>query len=217
MANDILPLPADPGTIGRREAAASRTEDSITKYWPRVIVENRRVGTGTYIAHTGAHVVLAAAQAAGVGFWYLFNPAGSTFLVALRRIEFMSQLGTVLATPTSPRLLAKLFTFTGTHTGALITPGKQRASYPTPGARLSTASTGATITEGAEIFSFLPMASYTAVNGVAASSADWTPDTDGMPVLGAGEGVMFKQPDAGTAADTRRFVTNIAWEEFTEF
>jgi hypothetical protein len=180
-----------------------------------VIPISERVRTGVYLAQTGAHVVGATADLATAGRWFLINPIGSTVLVALRRVEFMAQMGSALATPTSPRLQLERFTFTGTASGATITPAKRATSDAAGVAKLLTATTGLVTTAGAAIYAFLPVASGTAVGFADATTADWLPDEDGMPVLAAGEGIVFRQADAGTVSDTRRYVTNIAWDEYT--
>jgi len=211
MPDSSIVLPVD--STGKALRTFNRAANLHDQY---VVTTNGRVVTGTYISQTGAHVVLAAAHAAtAAGFWFLTNPVGSTVLVALRRIEFASQMGSILVTATSPRLQAERFTFTGTSTGAVIVAAKQATADATQVARLASATTGLTPTAGAAVFAFLPVASATAVAFVAAAVADWNPDADGQVILAAGEGVVFRQADAGTTADTRRFVTNIAWEEFT--
>lgn len=218
MATGNQAFPPDPPVVGTRHAVRSRTEDAITKLWPRVHVEDNRVRTGIFSCQTGIHVVAATAQAATAGFWWLINPVGSTVIVALRRIEFMSQIGSALATPTSPRLQVERVTFTGTASGASPTPAKVRSADAANTASLRTASTGLTLTAGAAVYAFLPITAITATSGGgAAAVADWNPDNNGMPLLAAGEGLVLRQADNGTASDTRRFVTNIAWEEFTEY
>lgn len=217
MATSHQPFPSDPAVVGQRHATRTRTEDAVTKHFPRVLPEDNRVRSGVFACQTGIHVVQAAAQAATAGFWWLINPVGSTVLVALRRVEFMTQIGTVLNTPTSPRIQLERVTFTGTPTGAQVTPARVRTADGANTATLRTASTGLTLTAGAAIYAFMPVASQTAGSGIPPGQGDWNPDNNGMIILAAGEGIVCRQPDAGTASDTRRFVTNIAWEEFSEY
>ncbi len=204
-----------PDSTGKKARSRQRVIGANTIEESYVITVSARVKSGVYVVNTGAHVIAAAAHAATVGFWWLLNPVGSAVLVSLRRVEFASQLGSVLATPTSPRITIERVTFTGTHSGALITVADADSVAPTPTSRLSLASTGATLAAGAVAFAFLPIASATAVGYTAAAVMDWTPDEDGQLVLAAGEGIVCRQPDAGTTADTRRFVTNIAYDEYT--
>lgn len=188
-----------------------------------VVVTSARTRTGMYRVATGAHVVLATAHAATAGFWWLINPVGSGVAVALKRVAFMSQHGSVLATPTSPRITLERVTLTGTATGASITPSRRVrtavAGLPadaTPVGSLRTASTGLTLTAGEAFRQFFPVAALTAVAAVPPGEDDHAPDMeDEETILAAGEGIVCRQADAGTTGDTRRFVTNLAWEEFT--
>lgn len=178
-----------------------------------VVSRNR---TGVYLGNTGAHTVLAAAHGALAGFWYLVNPVASGILLALRRIEFASQMGSVLAAPTSPRLTLKKFTTTTNPTAAPTPPVKVKTSMANSVGVLVTAATSMTMTVlGGQIFSFFPTASATAVGYAPPGASDWNPAEEGMPVLEPGERFLFQQSDAGTASDTRRFVSNLAWEEYT--
>jgi hypothetical protein len=218
MGESYIQLPTD--SSGKKVRTRQRTVGANTIEEQYIIVQNERVITGIYIGHTGAHVVQASAHATTglAGFWWLTNPVGSSVSVALRRVEFMSQLGSALATPTSPRIVLERFAFTGTHTGTAIVAAKRATADATQVARLASATTGMTITGsavGAQLFAFLPIAGATAVGYTAATAADWNPDDDGQTVLAAGEGIICRQADAGTTSDTRRFVTNIAWSEFT--
>lgn len=213
MPEAVIQLPAD-GT-GKNVRTRSRTVSATTVHEQYFIPQRQRVLSGVYLAQTGAHVIAATADTAPAGRWFLFNPVGSTVLVALRRVSYCSQLGSALAATSSPRLTLRLFTATGTASGASITPGKQDSTAPTATAKLRSANTGLTITSGADIYSFLPTASATAVGYAPPGAIEYEPQEDGMPVLRAGEGIYLTQADAGTASDTRRYLTNIAWEEFT--
>lgn len=169
---------------------------------------------GVYYCQTGAHLVLAAADAATAGRWFLVNPIGSSVTVRLRRLRFMSQLGSALVAVTSPRLQMELFTFTGVPSGASITPGKRNSNDATNVASLRTANTGMAITVGAAIMAFFPVASATAVAYNTPAMYDWNPDVERDIILSPGQGLLFRQADAGTASDTRRYLTSIVWEEF---
>ena len=221
MPKSFIPYGPDPGTVARRSATlkgASETRDGETDTFHHDVVVTRddRNDTGIYLVQTGAHVVQAAAHAATAGFWFLINPVGATTLLALRRVEFMSQLGSALLTPTSPRIQLERFTFTGTATGAVVAPASANSAFPAATGSLRTANTGLTITSGAAVFAFLPIASATAAGYVPATAADYLPEGNAQPVLAAGQGLILRQPDPGTTADTRRFLTNIAFEEYTE-
>lgn len=216
MTESFIQLPDD--STGKKLRTRQRTVGANTVEEQFIICESARVRSGVYACHTGAHLVLAAADAATglAGRWWLLNPVGSTVLVALRRVELQSQIGSTLATPTSPRLAVERFAFTGAASGATVSAAKLASSHANAAATVRSASTGLTITGGTTttMFGFLPVAAATGVGANPTSTADWNPDENGMPILAAGEGILLRQLDAGTASDTRRYVTNIVWEEF---
>lgn len=188
-----------------------------------VVVTSARTRTGMYRASTGAHVVLAPAHAATAGFWWLLNPVGSGVAVALKRVVFMSLHGSVLATPTSPRIILERVTFTGTASGAQVAPSRRvrtavagLSADATPVGSLRTASTGLALTAGEAFRQFFPVAALTAVGAVPPAVDHHNPTSeDEEIVLAAGEGIVCRQADAGTTGDTRRFITDVVWEEFT--
>jgi hypothetical protein len=181
-----------------------------------VIPVSERVHSGIYLSHTGAHVVQATAQnGTGTGFWWLYNTS-STVIVALRRVSFSSQLGSALVAVTSPRILLQAFTFTGTPAGTAITPRKTDTGFPASTASLRSTQVTSVVTLTQAFWSFLPTASATAVAYNPATFMAFDPDEEsGEILLRQNEGVVCWQPDAGTASDTRRFVTNLCWDEFT--
>jgi hypothetical protein len=163
-------------------------------------------------SHLG--VVLATAQLATAGAFLLYLPTGSTVTAAFRRVEFVSQIGSVLATPTSPRIAIERVTVTGTPAAAVATT-KRDSTDAASQARVQTTLTGLVVANNTVAFAVLPHAAATAVGATGATIADWNPSEEAMPVLRVGEGLLCRQLDAGTASDTRRWVMNIAWEEFT--
>ena len=165
---------------------------------------------GPFTATTGPYTVGATADVFPAGRWFLVNPAGSAVVGMLGYIYLLSQLGSALAAPTSPRLTVCKFTFTGTPSGATITPAYD-SQLVVPTLSLRSAATGMTMAKGADIHSFLPVASATAVGYTPPSDLTWQPPSP--LILRAGEGVMLYQPDAGTVADTRRYTTTLSWQE----
>lgn len=195
--------------------ARERTVDGGT-YAEQYVVPIRERVTTAILLYSVVNTVQATAHTAPAGFWWVFNHVASGVTIALRRINFSSQHNTALATPTGPRIALRRITFTGTPSGAAIT-GAKAVSSQTASANWSvrSANTGPTITQGADIFSFFPVAAITAVGTAAPAYEDWNPEDEGMIVLAAGEGIVCMQLDAATASDTRRFVTNWAIEEYT--
>jgi hypothetical protein len=81
---------------------------------------------------------------------------------------------------------------------------------------LRTTQVTSAVTLAQQFWAFLPVASATAVAYNPATVNEFAPDEEsGEILLRQNQGVVCWQPDAGTASDTRRFVTNIAWDEFT--
>lgn len=208
-------LPSDSGNTGKKMRTQTRVIGADTVHEHFFVESSTRDMVGSYIAHSGVNLVQASAQTFPAAFWWLINPVGNSNKIALTAIEVISQLGSALAAPTSPRLLFALFTFTGTASGAQITPGKLDSTYPATTASFRTASTGLTITKVADVICAFPVASATAVGYTAPMMDEWFEDKESNQiVLRAGEGIAFYQPDAGTASDTRRIVTTIKWDEF---
>lgn len=170
--------------------------------------------TGVYYYAAGAFVVNAAADASTVGRCWLINPIGSGLTVRIKVIQFSSNMGTALAAPTSPRITVERVTFTGTASGAIIAPAKRKTTDATNIGSLRTASTGLTLTAGNMVCSFLPIASATAVGYTSSSVERFEPDVEDRIELEPGEGIVIRQPDAGTTADTRRFTIDIITQEF---
>lgn len=184
----------------------------------KVLLHGRLVNTRLWY-HSGALVVAAAADAANVGRIYIENDPDSPVLVAITRVRFSSQMGSALATPTSPRFVLRYFTFTGnTPSGAAITGVEQDSNYGAKDGNwnVRTAATGMTITEGADVASFFTVAGATAVAYSPPSVAEWVSEPDRPLILRPGEGIMLKQADAGTASDTRRVTADFEIEEITQ-
>lgn len=168
----------------------------------------------TYISHVGAFVVQAAAHGATAGFWWLLNPVGSTSRLYMRRVDFVSQVGSVLLTPTSPRVTLERMTFTGgPPSGPTVTPATALSGAPAATGTIRTSTAGISPAGGAAFHAFLPVACMTAAGASPADPHIYDPDA---PIeLIAGEGIVCRQPDAGTGADTRRFAMTLYWSEFT--
>lgn len=208
-------LPSDSGNTGKKMRTQTRTVGSDTVHEHFFVQSSTRELLGSYVAHSGVFTVQATAHTLPTAFLYVFNPVGTTQSMALTAIEVISQMGSALATPTSPRLLWKLFTFTGTASGAQITPGKLNSTMPSPAGNVRTASTGLSISTGADMICSLPMAGATAVGYAPPQMDEWFENVEqNQIILRAGEGILFYQPDNGTTSDTRRIIVTVKWDEF---
>lgn len=208
------------GDTGRNAAALSDPkypwrEARVTSGGELLTTDSYRLKQAVAIAHTGKSTVTAAADAATAGRFWLINPVGSTILIEVRRVEFSSAPIAATAFVTSPRVTVERVTFTGTASGAQITPAKRDSTEVAFVGTLRTASTGLTLTAGAACYGFTVVPILTAVGSAVPSLQEWEPNEAGRIVLRAGEGIVVRQADAGTTADTRAFAVNLAWAEYT--
>lgn len=209
-------LPSDSGNTGKKMRTQTRTVGADTVHEHFFVPSSTRDSLGKYIAHSGILVVQAAAHTFGTsGFLWFFNPIGNSAKVAITAIELISQMGSALAAPTSPRLLWSTFTYTGTPSGATLTPGKLDSTMAAPTASLRTALTGMTLTKVADLLCSLPTASATAVGYAPPQIDEFAPAQESdQIILRPGEGICLWQADAGTTSDTRRVAVTLKWEEF---
>jgi hypothetical protein len=183
-----------------------------------VIMSSVRNYLGVYGYHSGKLTIQAAAHnGTTTGFWWIINPIGTTIKVAMERLRYIHQQGTNLATATVPRILFSLITFTGTASGATISPGKFNSAYPSAQGSLRTASTGLTVTLGNPIDCTLPIVSTGTIGFMYTLPAfdDNVANSEMSDVVfAAGEGGVCWQADAGTASDTRVLIADLAVSEY---
>ena len=177
--------------------------------------DTNRVKQAVAVSHSGRLTVGAAADAATGGRLWLINPVGSAVLIELRRVEMSSSPVAVTAFITAPRVTVERVTFTGTATGAQITPAVRDTTDSALVGSLRTASTGLTLTAGAIAYGFVVANVLTGVGTHVPPLQEWEPAENGRLVLRAGQGVVVRQADVGTTGDTRVFAVNLAWAEYT--
>lgn len=217
MANRAVGVVDQASGAGVAEVRVRERTISAATYAEQYVIPTRERVTTAILLYSVLGTVAAAAQTANTGgFFWIFNNVASGVTIALRRINFTSQHNTALATPTGPRLSLIRGTFTGTPSGTAVTGAKALSSQSASANwSVRSAITGATVTEVATAFSFFPVAAVTAVGACAPAYEDLNPEDEGMLQLAAGECLVMRQVDAGTASDTRRFVANFALEEYT--
>ena len=219
----FVQLPTDAGNTGKKVRTQTRVVGADTVHEHHFVPISVRKIDGLYNAVSGVLATVAAADngttAARLG--WLEMPVGGTKRGRLRRFCLEWALGaavgadaTVMFTP----ITVSRFTFTGTASGALITPAKRNPSDAANSANLRTASTGMTVTLGALAVrgSLVPFVDFATAAGWAPTATGdfvWTPNhEDEFLDFGPGEGLVFYQADAGNV--TWRSVTNIAWDEY---
>lgn len=172
--------------------------------------------SGAYFASSGRQAVLASAHAATVGFMWLINPVGSVKLMAVR--SAIGQAFPVAATAftSAPTITCERTTFTGTASGTTITAALRDSTDAAATGSLRTASTGLSLSAGAVVGAMVVPPVITAVGITQAVPQMLIPVTsaDDRVVLRAGEGLIFRQTDNGTASDTRIAVIELCWEEY---
>jgi hypothetical protein len=104
-----------------RQRTVGGVTNAVEQY---VIAMSARVDSGVYHAHSQTLTVLAAAQAAGIGFAILMNRSTAQ-MCAVRRVEFIEFPSAVTAFPTAPRITFERMTHTGTPSAGLLTPAKR--------------------------------------------------------------------------------------------
>lgn len=191
-----------------------RSVDGGTYAEQYVIPIRERVLSGVYLYSTTGTVSATAQTVNTQGFLWVHNPS-STLTIALRRSNFSASPTAVTAFLTAPRLCWRRFTSTGTPTGAQLTAAKAKTSDPAQSHTVRTAITGLTVTEVADVFAYMPSVVLTGVGAVPPAYQDWNPEDEGMIQLAQNEGIVFRQIDAGTASDTRKWALNFAIEEYT--
>ena len=167
-----------------------------------------------FIVHSGALAVTELVDAATDGFFWLINPVGNTKNVAIRRVVCRTAIRTNLVCLTCPRITIERITFTGTSSGAVLTPAKLETEQAAATAIVTTAITGLTPAASATITGFLTPAAMTAVGPGFVADQAFIPNISEEIVLVPGEGIIVRQADAGTASDTRIVIVDIVWEEF---
>lgn len=220
VASKII-LPLDTGNTGKNVRTQTRVVGADTVHEHFFIPTSLRSRLGIFYAASGTLTIPTAAQNGGTtGLFWLYNPVGSAVKMAIRRFATQVQFNVTTAVDVSlPRLAFSMFTFTGTGSGAQITPAKHASTDAAAVGNLRTASTGLTVTVGAMIKSdfppILPTASSATIqaNMPPTISNDWDPPEEEQPVLLAGEGIVCWSADASTTAN-RRTSTDLIWEEY---
>lgn len=181
---------------------------------PRIIFERKPI-LGNYKFESGRLTVQAAAHGSTAGFFWFVNPVGSPVTATVKKLFAMSGPSANGTFASAPRVTTERVTFTGSASGATITPALRDSKDAAPICSIRTASTGLTLTAGATAGDFsVP----TVISGAWVGNPvnqwfyDYT-DEDDYLVIRAGEGFVIRQPDAGSTGDTRLLLVFGSWEE----
>lgn len=211
-------LPDDSGNLGKKVRTQTRTVGANTVHEHFFIQARQAQVLGVYRLGMPQVTALAAAQnGTSTGYLWLHVPTAiSNKKVRIRRLSVTSQLATLLATPTAPRITATRFTFTGTASGASLTPVKIDSGSSASIADLRTAVTGLTVTLVGSLGTAPHVGAQTAVGAYAPAEyniVDPASEEDDWPILAPGEGIVIYQDTAGTASDTRVANIILLWDD----
>jgi hypothetical protein len=213
----FVTLPDDSGNTGKKVRTQSRTvsgqtvhEHFFVKGYEREILGNFRLSFPQQTAQAAAQ------NGTSSGFAWLHVPSAiSNKWARIRRIVTSSQHSSALATPTAPRVVFARMTFTGTASGASLSPVKLRSDYPSAVLDIRTAVTGLTVSLVGNLGHAAFCQAVTAVGAQASPTTDvlWVDEEDDFWVFKPGEGLVIYQDVAGTTSDTRKMNLDIAWDE----
>lgn len=176
--------------------------------------------TGIYSFDSGTPqaITLAGHDGTSTGFLWIQNPVGNTKNARLRQLYIKVTALTTAATShaTAPFISLTRCAFTGTFSGASLTPAKIRTSHATPSCDVRTAVTGATV-------SLVGSAWAAMCSGIEPLTADvlnlavvanWSPkSSDEYLIIAPGECLVVYQSTAGTASDLRVAQFSGVWDE----
>jgi len=216
VANKII-LPLDTANTGKNIRTQTRVVGSDTVH-EHFFVKNRQASIlGVYrLAMAQQSVLETAHDGTTTGFLWLHVPIGTSGKkVRIRKIIVESKSSSALVTLTAPRIVVSRITFTGTASGAQLTPVKNDSTYAAPIADLRTAYTGLAVTLIGSLASAGICNALTAVGESAYGPFELinSPEEDDYVVLASGEGISLWQELNGTASDTRKLGITIVWDE----
>lgn len=211
-------LPDDSGNAGKYVRLQSKVVGGTTVQEHFYVQSRQAVLLGVYrlgLAQCTANQNADNGTTSGM-LWFHVPIAISNKKARVRSVLYSTQHSTALATPTAPRMAASRFTFTGTASGATVTPVKVDSGWASPISDLRTANTGLTVTL-VGVMGTMPYAgALTAVGAYTSPSSDLIDAKGGEDewwVIAPGEGIVFWQDVAGTASDTRKMNHTITWDE----
>jgi hypothetical protein len=209
-------IPLDTGNTGKYMRTQSRVIGADTVHEHYFVQSSPHERLGSFFASTAQLSVQAAAHTLPAGFCWLLNPVGSAIDIILRQWSLEYGSSAVTAAPTAPVITLARMTFTGTASGASVTPAQADSTEAAAVGTLRTASTGLTISAGAAVASSSIPAILTGVGifGLKDWLIEEARDIESNDVrLAPGHGVVLYQSVAGTASDPRRFTCDIKWDE----
>lgn len=214
----FVQLPVDTGNTGKKVRTQTRVVGADTVHEHAWIQVPKRDITGMYFQGTTILTPPIAAQdGITTGMYWFVNPVGGGKAGSIRRLKEFYQFAALAVDMVPGDFRHTRFTFTGTPTGASLTPARRDATDAAPVCVVRTASTGMTITLVGTIRS-----SSGPTMGMAVGGAGSFPSQENDPfyltedeamVIRPGEGIVFWSAQALTTAN-RRILSNLLWDEW---
>lgn len=175
-------------------------------------------GIYNFDSGTPQAVTSAGHDGTSTGFLWIQNPVGNTKNLRLRKLTVKITALTTGATShaTAPFISLTRATFTGTFSGASLTPAKRKTADATPSCDVRTAVTGATVSLVAKVwaamcFGIEPLTAD--VLNTAVQCVWYTANSDDYIIIAPGECLVIYQSEAGTASDLRVAQFSGMWDE----
>jgi hypothetical protein len=215
LPNKVL-LPDDSANAGKKVRTQTRVVGADTVHEHFFVNVHPHLITGIYMCHSGTLTVPTAAHnGTTTGHLWFINPSGATIRGALRGIAAQAANIAAAADLLYTRQLLSLITFTGTASGATLTPAKRDSTDAAAQMSVRTASTGLTVTLGATVRHWVPPIQV-GTTGVGVFPTIVYPERDftidECPVFRTGEGAVLWSADASTTTN-KRFSCDLSWEE----
>jgi len=212
-------LPTDSSNSGKLLRTETKVIGGVTVHEQFVVPTLGMTELGKYFFSSTQQSVSATIQdGTATAFFWLQNPLASTSVALIRNILIDCNTSSTVVAPTAPVISFTKFTFTGTASGASVTPVKYASAAAANTLIVRTAVTGMTVALVGDIGQFAIPSVLTGV-GVVYGNKEVIPENPqawsrGSDLeLAAGEGLVVYQSVAGTAADPRRFGVQIRWLE----
>jgi len=217
---DMIQLPVDTGNAGKKKRTRTRTIGTDVVHEDFVVLSSARdYGSKPLWESDNLTIPAAVQNGTTTGLVWLFNPIGSGKKIGIDRITISDQFTALAVDLVAGNISVNRFTYTGTPSGAALTPAARDSTDAAAVGSARTASTGMTVTLGARLYSKQTQT----MDLVTGGAGHWCPDQqefmpesdDAQVILREGEGIVFWSSIAVTTGN-RRCVINGMWEEFTD-
>lgn len=218
IANRII-LASDTGNSGKSVRTQTRVVGGNTVHEHFFIPIPAIESAGKYFFSSTQQTVSATVQnATATGFFWLQMPTTATVTAILRYVSASATTTSTVVAPSAPVISFSKFTFTGTASGASVTPVKVQTAGAANQMIVRTLVTGMVVTVVGDVGNFHIPAVLTGVGAVFAYETV-IPRNPMAYIRGVdleiapGEGLVIWQSVAGTGSDPRVFGLQLEWDE----